>query len=318
MGSRVFIGSSTEALGLARMLGSALRPLGVTPVVWENDAFPAGNTLLERIESLAEEFDGAILLLTPDVHSVRGDRKFQESASNVIFEYGYLSSRLTRRRVALCIVEGADLPSDLQGVKVIDAGRLDHRELERNDQVEGAALPDTVIDQLATWVENLPHLPDGIPPTVQLHGYSGTWRIDTHFQMWRGVQVVAPDAVYWYGYASLFIPTDGRGGRGVMHGSAHGQWAGYRFRYDVVNEVREATVDRDGTLTLRVVILRRVLAFEEGVAPDARLSGELPPKEFDVILKPAPGQPRELHGAHSYTRGTEVYQAAIDRYFRID
>jgi hypothetical protein len=30
------------------------------------------------------------------------------------------------------------------------------------------------------------------------------------------------------------------------------------------------------------------------------------------------GRPRELHGIHEYTRGTEIYQDAVERYRRVD
>lgn len=65
-------------------------------------AFPAGQTLIERIESFPHEFDGAVLLATPDLSCARQGKSFVAPASNVIFEYGYLSSRLTRRRVVIC------------------------------------------------------------------------------------------------------------------------------------------------------------------------------------------------------------------------
>jgi hypothetical protein len=297
-----------------------MEALGVTPVLWDADAFPVGSTLVERIESLADEFDGAILLLTTDVHSVRGGRTFEEPVSNVMFEYGYLSARLTRPRVAICLVEGADLPSDLLGVKVIQAGAPDHRTPKNgNTPQETPELPAALIRELGVWVSGLPRLAERIPPIVQLHGYSGIWRIDTRFEVWRGMPVTRPDEVFWYGFTSLLIPTSGRGGRGVMYGSAHVNWAGYRSRYDVVNEVREASVDRHGVLRLRALVLRRELAHEEGAIPDERLRGELgPPKEFDIRLEPASGLSRELRGVHQYTRGTEIYQAAVERYVRLD
>src|SRR4029077_20135036 len=95
--------------------------------VWDTGAFPVGSTLLERIDSLANEFEGAVLLFTPDVHSVRSGQTADEPVSNVMFEYGYLSARLTRQRVAICLFENADLPSDLQGVKVMNAGAIGYR-----------------------------------------------------------------------------------------------------------------------------------------------------------------------------------------------
>jgi hypothetical protein len=103
-----------------------------------------------------------------------------------------------------------------------------------------------------------------------------------------------------------------------MYGSSHLKWAGYRSQHDVVNEVRDATVDQQGLLTLRVLILRRHLVREDGSLTDERLRGDLPAKEFDIHVEPAAGQPRELRGVHRYTRGTDAYQAAVERYRRID
>jgi len=115
---RIFVGSSTEAIDLARKVGAAVDAAGMTSVVWDTGAFPAGSTLLERIESFADDFEGAVLLFTPDIISVRSGQTAGEPVSNVMFEYGYLSARLTRQRVAICLFEDAALPSDLQGVKV--------------------------------------------------------------------------------------------------------------------------------------------------------------------------------------------------------
>ena len=316
---RIFIGSSTEAIELARKVGTAIEVAGMTPVVWDTGAFPAGSTLLERIDSLADEFAGAVLLFTPDVHSVRSGRTADEPVSNVMFEYGYLSARLTRQRVAICLFEDADLPSDLQGVKVMNAGAIGYRTPEARGVEYGTPeLPIHLVRELELWLEGLPRLAEGIPPVGQLHGYSGTWSIETRFEIYRGMHVTPPDEVYWFGFTSLFIPPSGRGGRGIMYGSAHVKWAGYRSQHDVVNEVRDATVDRQGVLTLRVLILRRQLVHEEGSLTDDRLRGDLPAKEFDIHLEPAAGQSRELRGVHQYTRGTDAYQAAVERYRRID
>lgn len=304
---------------MARSIGAAIDAAGMTSVVWDTGAFPAGSTLLERIESFADDFVGALLLFTPDVISVRSGKTAGEPVSNVMFEYGYLSARLTRQRVAICLFEDAALPSDLQGVKVMDAGEVGYRAPEeRGNDYSSPELPSDLIRELGIWLESLPHLAEHIPPVVQLHGYSGTWKIETRFNMWRGIPVSSPNEVYWYGFTYLFIPSSGRAGKGIMYGSAHVDWAGYRSRYDVVNEVREATADPNGALHLRVLVLRRQLMHEEGALPDVRLRGDLAANEFDIHLEPAAGQPGELRGVHEYTRGIEVHQAAVERYRRIE
>ena len=319
MKSRVFIGSSGEAIGLAHKIASAIEEAAMIPLVWDTDAFPVGSTLLEQIESLAEEADAAILLFTPDVHSTRAGRTFEAPVSNVMFEYGYLSARLTRERVAICRFENADLPSDLHGVKIMDAGSVGYRPLEdRIDHDKTPDLPTRLVRELNTWLERLPRLADCLPPIVQMHGYSGTWRIDTRFEAWRGMPVIAPNEVFWYGFTSLFIPSNGRSGKGVMWGSSHIKWAEYRSRYDVVNEVRKATVNQLGILTLRVSAVRRQLAYEQGPCPDERLRADLPDKEFDIRLEPTTLATRELRGGHRFTRGTAIYQAAVEQYIHID
>jgi CAP12/Pycsar effector protein, TIR domain len=184
MEPRIFVGSSSEAVELAREVGAAIDTAGMTAVVWDTGAFPVGSTLLERIESLAEEVEGAVLLFTPDVHAVRAGKADEEAVSNVIFEYGYLSARLTRQRVAICLVDDAVLPVDLLGVKVIQAGTIAYR-----SGVAGGAgdrtpeLPDRLSDELRFWLEALPRRAERIPPVVQLHGYSGTWEIETRFDV---------------------------------------------------------------------------------------------------------------------------------------
>ena len=236
-----------------------------------------------------------------------------------MFEYGYLSARLTRRRVAICLFEDAALPSDLQGVKIINAGAVGERAAgARGLEYSAPELPPHMIDELGLWLEGLPRRAERIPPVVQLHGYSGTWEIETRFMVWRGMQVTEPNEVFWFGFTSLFIPPSGRGGKGVMYGSNHVNWGGYRSRHDVVNDVREATVDQSGVLTLRVLILRRQLVTESGPSPDDRFHSDLPEKDFYICLDPAPGQARELRGGHKFTRGIDTYQQAVERYRRID
>jgi hypothetical protein len=316
---RIFVGSSSEAAWLARRVGAAIERADRVAVIWDTSAFPVGSTLLERIESLADEVEGAILLFTPDVHASRAGKTTEEAVSNVMFEYGYLSARLGRQRVAICLVDGAALPSDLHGVKVIQAGTMGYRPSAADGAKEWTPdLPDQLIGELRSWLEALPHRAECIPPVVQLHGYSGTWDIETRFEVFRGLQVTPPDEVFWFGFVLLLIPPSGRGGKGIMYGSNHVNWRGYRTQHDVVNEVRDATVDERGVLTLRVLILRRQLVRAEGKLPDDRLNTDLPAKDFYIRLEPVAGQARELRGVHEYTRGVEPFQRATERYRHIE
>src|SRR5882762_5683637 len=99
---RIFVGSSSEALEAAKLVVDVVRKAGMEPVLWNQDAFVVVLTFLETIESLPFDYQGAVLLLTPDVLCRRRRGKpFKSAVDNVIFEYGYLAARLTRSRVAI-------------------------------------------------------------------------------------------------------------------------------------------------------------------------------------------------------------------------
>src|SRR6201989_1118924 len=91
-------------------------------------------------------------------------------------------------------------------------------------------------------------------PVMLSHGYSGWWRIDNRFDLWRGLPVEHPDSIYFHGSAALSIPPDGQGGTGIMYGATYISVHGYNARLDVVNEIRDATVSQDGGLRLRIEV----------------------------------------------------------------
>jgi len=304
----IFIGSSSEATELAAKMASAIAAAGMSPVAWNMGAFPAGQTLIERIESFPHEFDGAVLLATPDISCTRQARSFLAPVSNVIFEYGYLSSRLTRRRVAVCRFKKADIPSDLAGVKVIEGGDVDY---------EAPELPQDVKREINSWLDGLPRLAAGISPITQSHGYSGRWSIENRFEVWRGLTIENPDSIYFHGIAILSIPPDGGGGTGIMYGASYISVREYNARLDVVNEIRDATVDENGGLRLRIEVVRRNLAEEQGDPPDRRFRESMQSRDFEVRLHPVAGVPHELHGEHIYTRATEVFSSGTERYVHL-
>lgn len=305
----IFVGSSQEAAKLAAKFASVIAAAGMSPVVWNMGAFPAGQTLLERIENLPYEFDGAVLLATPDIYCTRQDKSFVAPVSNVIFEYGYLSSRLTRRRVAICRFGEADMPSDLEGVKVIKGNDVDY---------EAPELPQHMKREMTSWLDRLPRLAAGFSPIAQSHGYSGRWSIENRFDRWRGLPIEDPDSIYFNGTAILSIPPNGRGGTGIMYGHTFISVQDYNARLDVVNEIRDATVDDDGGLRLRIEVIRRHRAEEKGDPPSRQFRESMQSQNFEVRLHPVAGVPNELHGQHRYTRATELFSSATEIYVHLE
>jgi hypothetical protein len=213
-----FIGGSSEATGLAAKIASAIAAAGMSSVARNMGAFPAGQTFIERIESFPHEFDGTVLLATPDLSCARQGKSFVAPASNVIFEYGYLSSRLTRRRVVICRFRRAEIPSDVAGVKVIEGRDVD---------CEAADLPQDMGREIASWLAGLPRWPPAPLRSGSPTGTRGWWRIDNRFDLWRGLPVEHPDSIYFHGFAVLSIPPRGGGGTGITYCATYISVQGY-------------------------------------------------------------------------------------------
>ena len=306
---RIFIGSSSEAIDLARHAETIISGAGMTATRWDGAAFAPGRTLLEQIEDLPFDYDGAVLIATPDLVGKRGSRIHRGPVANVIFEYGYLSARLARGRVIICRFQNAELPSDAAGVKVLDARK-----------VEGptGSIPHTMVLQLRDWLSRLPQLADSTPATVQLHGYSGRWRVRNSFDVWHSIPLDALDTVYFDGSMMLSIHVSGKSGMGIMYGETYISIGTYRATIQVVNEIREAVVTQQGVLKLTLEVVRRDFRNETGEPPPVPFRQAMQGSEFNVDLAPVPGEPKLLRGTHSYRRNLAVYSSATEEYLQVD
>lgn len=145
METQVFLASSTEGREALERVAAVLEEVpAVRARVWDKE-FHCGDITFERIRELSREVAGALILGTPDdMARVRG-QEVHVPRSNVIFEYGYLSSALGIRRVALCLYDAVHLPSDLSGVTHIQMGRWPSSEISAKARV-----------RIRDWVQNLP------------------------------------------------------------------------------------------------------------------------------------------------------------------
>jgi len=309
-GSRkIFIGSSREYLEVAKRLKEVIENvegLNMEAVLWNTNAFPPGMTLVEVIENMPFEFEGAVLLWTPDVSCRRdGHPEVKEPVANIVFEYGYLAARLTRKRVAICRFENAHIPSDLHGVKFI--------EFPDYAKTASEPLPHPPTQELRDWVKALPVLAGGLPPTSQVHGYSGIWNVQNRFTLWRGHPVDENDQIYFDGKTFLMIDSSGKEGTGIQVGRLHIFVENYTATYEILNEILKATVDEQGILRLRVKVIRRQRIEEYGEPPNARFHSQLANKEFDLVLNRSE-KPMRLEGGHEYKMARIQFQIADETY----
>jgi predicted nucleotide-binding protein len=99
----IFVGSSKEGLEQALQVAAVLSEAkDVKPLLW-TEYFKLGDITFMGIENIASRVAGAVFLTTPDDESVIRKKRVKTPWANVLFEYGYFTAMLTRRRVALCL-----------------------------------------------------------------------------------------------------------------------------------------------------------------------------------------------------------------------
>ncbi len=126
--SRIFVGSSREAIDVSRAIQQELDDdFDVT--VWDQDVFQLSYGALESLLGALETCDAGLFILEPDdLTESRGEASFT-ARDNVIFELGMFVGRLGRDRTFMLVpaTPMVRLPSDLSGlnVAVYDPGRFD-------------------------------------------------------------------------------------------------------------------------------------------------------------------------------------------------
>jgi predicted nucleotide-binding protein len=117
----VFIGSSKEALQVARLLESGLSNERTVVKVWDTDIFQASDTAIESLEDAIMQSDFAILVLAPDDYVESRNERRSAPRDNVIFELGLFMGALGRQRTYILSPPGSAVkkPSDLLGINVI-------------------------------------------------------------------------------------------------------------------------------------------------------------------------------------------------------
>lgn len=115
----VFIGSSTEGLDVAREVELQLQRDAIT-TIWKDGVFGLGSGTLESLMKVLEQFDFAVMVLSPDDLIESRDQSYASPRDNVIFELGLFMGRLGRSRVFIVHEQDANLklPSDLAGIAV--------------------------------------------------------------------------------------------------------------------------------------------------------------------------------------------------------
>lgn len=114
---RVFIGSSTEGLQIARAVQAALY-YDAEPILWSQGVFGLSGGTLETLVKKSDAFDFAVFVLTADDLIRKKGKKGNAPRDNVLFELGLFMGQLGRERTFFlhCKTDRLLLPTDLAGV----------------------------------------------------------------------------------------------------------------------------------------------------------------------------------------------------------
>ena len=119
---KVFIGSSSESIPLLNVVNDCLASVSDTMTWTDENAFALNQGTLDSLLKQAKLSDFAILIATKDdvvALPARGLSK-QIARDNIIFEFGLFLGALSLHRAFLLAEEGIDLPTDLNGVTVLN------------------------------------------------------------------------------------------------------------------------------------------------------------------------------------------------------
>jgi len=125
------IGSTVEALPVAREIQMALSHDPRVSTLWADGVFGASATTIESLEKELEQADFACPVVTADDVTASRDNIRHSPRDNVIFELGLFMGRLGRDRGFMIRPRGLDIktPPDLYGISMIDYTSGHEREL---------------------------------------------------------------------------------------------------------------------------------------------------------------------------------------------
>lgn len=119
MKPRIFIGSSSEGLGVAHYIKDFfMKSDEYECIIWNEDVFKENENFLETLTKSASLFDFGFMVFTADDVSVIREQTFQSARDNVLFEYGLFLGRLGIDRAYIIQDRDTKLPSDLLGITI--------------------------------------------------------------------------------------------------------------------------------------------------------------------------------------------------------
>jgi predicted nucleotide-binding protein with TIR-like domain len=145
MKPRLFIGSSSERLPIARAFKELLADSADVTVWDQAREFAIGDSILDSLIKASKAYDFALLIFGQDDRTMMGGVEIAFVRDNVIFELGLFMGHMGKDRAVWLTARGAKAPQ-----KLSDLGGIVHLEFD-----EGAADPAAIRASLAPTCERL-------------------------------------------------------------------------------------------------------------------------------------------------------------------
>lgn len=164
---RVYIGSSTETLPIARALQANLAD-DAEVRIWDQDLHREGSSVLEDLLRFTEDFDYAVFIWAGEDELISRGATYDSPRDNVIFEAGLFYSALKRERVVLLLEKLIDgnnpkIPTDLAGINQIKFSRPS----DGNWRAELGPASTRIRENINRLSDRSPNLSPSVQPTLQ-------------------------------------------------------------------------------------------------------------------------------------------------------
>lgn len=115
MKPRIFIGSSTEGLEVAKRIKSFFSP-DYDCFLWTDEIFKNNNSFLETLVKSASLFDFGFMVFSADDKAIVREKGFDTPRDNILFEYGLFLGRVGLDRAFVIAEKDAKIPTDMLGI----------------------------------------------------------------------------------------------------------------------------------------------------------------------------------------------------------
>ena len=162
---RIFIGSSSESIQVARVLALALKDVAVS-TVWDENFLKPNETTLNGLLRAVKEFDYAAVIWGPDDVTLSRAVALPSVRDNVMLETGLFVGGLGLDRVFVIFEKDTEIkiPSDYRGITL---SKYDGRLITTQDKLAGVR---EASSQIADTIEA------AFSQSRRVAPYSGKWR----------------------------------------------------------------------------------------------------------------------------------------------